>query len=228
MKRFFLLILLMQFLFVTAFAQCKTYKIGVKGDTLNCTDMQNKKQGKWVLHVESLRGEPGYEEEGIFKDDKKDGVWRRYSLQGDILAIENYRWGNKDGKCSYYDLTGLIREESWKAIDPKNPYDTIKVYDLKEPDKYSWQVVKVEASSVKQGTWNYYDPQIGAINKTEEYVLDQLVSPLNFKPLATASVTVVSDSTKAPVKKPAEVLQYEKKNSKKKKIQVRDGETGVQ
>jgi hypothetical protein len=75
-----------------SFAQCKTYIIGVKGDTLNCTDNAGLKQGKWVVKTPPLRGEPGFEEEGEFKNNKKEGYWRRYSEQGDILAIENYKW----------------------------------------------------------------------------------------------------------------------------------------
>jgi hypothetical protein len=29
-----------------------------------------------VVHVESLRGEPGYEEEGVFENNRKEGEWR--------------------------------------------------------------------------------------------------------------------------------------------------------
>jgi hypothetical protein len=210
------------------FAQCKTYTIGVKGDTLNCTDMQNRKQGKWVVHMNPMRGEPGYEMEGEFKDDKKTGPWRSYSLQGDLLAIENYRWGNKDGICDYYSLNGIEHEESWKAIDPKNPYDTVKVYDIYNPGKYAFKMVKVEATSVKQGTWTYYDPEKGTVIKTEDYVLDQVVDPTTGMPFNLSGndtlKTVSLDTTK--IKPPPEVLNYEKKNAKK-KIQVRDGATGL-
>ncbi|MEP7317694.1 MAG: hypothetical protein ABI921_03105 [Panacibacter sp.] len=209
-------------------AQCKTYKIGVKGDTLNCTDNNNLKQGKWIVHVESLRGEPGYEQEGAYKDDKKDGTWRSYTLMGDIMSIENYKWGYKNGNCSYYNIYGIERKESWKAIDPKYPYDTIDVPDLHNDNIYK-RVVKVDASTVRHGTWNYYNPETGAITKTEEYILDQLVDP-NKKKSAMANITDSTavariDSTKKA--KPREVLEYEKKNSNKKKVKVRDGATGV-
>lgn len=211
------------------FAQCKTYTLGVKGDTLNCTDNNNLKQGKWINHVESLRGEPGYEEEGVFKDGSKIGTWRTYSLMGDILIIENFRFGFKDGLCSYYNLNGLLRQESWKAIDPKYPYDTVDVYDLNNPDITYKKVMRIESSSIKQGTWTYYDPATGAISKTEEYVLDQLVDPTK-KHLALNGANNTADSTATTTiekPKPPEVLQYEKKNSNKKKIKVRDGATGV-
>ena len=67
-------------------SQCKDYIIGVKGDTLNCTDMKGLRQGKWVIKYDQVRGEPGYEEEGEYKDGKKEGVWRQYSLQGDMIG----------------------------------------------------------------------------------------------------------------------------------------------
>jgi antitoxin component YwqK of YwqJK toxin-antitoxin module len=100
-------------------AQCVTYRIGEYGDTLNCKDKNNQKQGKWVIHVNEVRGEPGYEEEGIFKDDKKEGKWRKFNLMGDLIAIENYRWGFKDGVQQYFYMNALEHEERWLAIDPK-------------------------------------------------------------------------------------------------------------
>jgi len=216
-----------------AFTQCKTYRLDAKHDTLNCTDFQNNKRGKWFVRMETNHGEPGYQEEGVYKDNKKEGAWITYNLMGDVLAEENYKWGYKNGVCRYYNLMGLIREESWKAIDPLNPYDTVRVYDLNIPDKYDLRVVKVESSSVKHGTWNYYDPERGTITKTEEYVIDQLVT--NKKSdlqkltdsLSTAQKNPPDSLSLSKKNKPAEVLQYEKKNANKKKIKVRDGATGV-
>ena len=49
----------------TGNAQYKKYTLSDKGDTLNAIDNKGLKQGKWILHVDELRGEPGYEEEGI-------------------------------------------------------------------------------------------------------------------------------------------------------------------
>jgi len=214
-----------------SFAQCKTYQLDAKHDTINCTDLQNLKQGNWVTRVLNNHGEPGYQEEGLYKDGRKEGAWTTYNLMGDVIAEENYKWGNKNGTCRYYNLIGLVREESWKAIDPLNPYDTVRVYHLDNPDKYDLKVMKVESSTVKHGTWTYYDPERGAITKTEEYVINQLIT--NKKPnsvlndsLSTTSKNSADSLSQANKNKPAEVLQYEKKNSKK-KIKVRDGATGV-
>lgn len=151
---------------------------------------------------------------------------------GDLLAIENYKWGYKNGTCRYFNLAGLVREESWKAVNPDNPYDTVEVPDLVDPYKVDLKVVKIEGTSVKHGTWTYYDPQMGTITKTEEYFLDKLQSPNKKLLVADAGADVATDSSLQAAKpdaknKHAEVLQYEKKHSGKKKIRVRDGATGV-
>lgn len=228
------------FLFVgfNAAAQCKDYIISVKGDTLNCTDIKGLKQGPWVIKVDNLRGERGYEEEGFFKDGVKDGTWRRFSLEGDLIAIENYRWGQKDGRNLYMTYMGEpLREEYWRAIDPQNPYDTVNVYDVDDPTKViGKKVVKIETLAVKHGTWRYYG-EGGMVEKTEEWVMDRPkvkeaetatveddLAPIDVSTGKTASSAKTTE--KKQVKKPQAVLDYEKKNSGKKKIKVRDGSTG--
>ena len=214
-----------------SFSQCKTYTLDAKHDTINCTDFKNLKQGRWIIRIENNYGEPGYQEAGYYKDDKKEGVWTRFNSMGDVIAQEQYKWGYKDGICRYYSLMGLVREESWRAINPANPYDTVRVYSLDNPDKYDLKIIKVEASTVRHGTWTYYDPERGTITKTEEYVIDQLI------PAKKPNMVIANDSSaisKNPAdsltmtnkNKPAEVLEWEKKNQKK-KIKVRDGATGV-
>ena len=225
------------FISISGFSQWKSYIIGVRGDTLNRVDMNGKKQGPWVIHLEELRGEPGYDEQGYFIDGKKEGTWQRFSLMGDKIGEENYRWGNKNGKCSYYTMTGgLMREENWKAVNPDNPYDTVDVYDLHAPTKVVDRVVvKLEGFSLKHGTWNYYDPAEGVIVKTERYWLDKPANAAGngatedndeFKLIGINDKNKSDTSTKKTAAKPKEVLDYEKKNSGKKTIKVRTGKTG--
>ncbi len=216
---------LMLLLAGNSFGQCKTFMIGVHGDTLNCTDNADIKQGKWVIQTPDLRGEKGLEEEGVFNDGKREGVWRRYSLQGDLMAVENYKYGYKNGKNQYFGMAGLLREESWRAVNPEYPYDTVEVYDLQDPNKITQRIVKVEGSSYRHGTWTYYDPSTGTISKTEDYVLDKLQKPFN-KGLIAKEITGKDSANAKKIPKPAEVQAYEKKNSGKKKIKVRDGNTG--
>ena len=223
------------FISISGFSQWKDYIISVRGDTLNRIDMNGKKQGPWVIHFDELRGEPGYDEQGYFVNDKKEGLWQRFSLMGDKIAEENYRWGNKDGKCSYYTMTGgLMREESWKAVNPDNPYDTVDVFDLHDPTKVVQRVrVKLDGFSLKHGTWTFYDPQEGTIVKTERYWLDKPANAAGNGAATDDDLKLIgindktrSDTTGKKSTKPKEVMDYEKKNAGKKSIKVRDGRTG--
>src|SRR5262249_20402068 len=95
-------------------------------------------------------------------------------------------------------------------------------------------VVKNEGVSFKHGQWKYYDPIEGEVIKTENYRLNKLVNdegePIEdeLKPIGVgANGKAASDTTgKKAMTKPQVVLDYEKKNSGKKKVKTRDGSTG--
>lgn len=218
-ERLLIVFILLQLFLFKADAQNNSYKLSVKGDTINAIDNNGLKQGKWVVHVDPLRGERGYEEEGIFLNDKKEGPWRTYTLKGDLIALENYKYGGKDGLSQYFTALGdLVREENWRAYNPDAPYDTIPVYGTGSNEILSYKIVKAEQYSVKNGDWTYYDPSTGRILKLEKYDRGRLMEQ-------PKSTEIVTDE---PMKKivPKEVLDYQKKNSGKKKVKVRDGRTG--
>lgn len=230
-----LLSLLVLFISINGSAQLKSYFIGMRGDTLNRVDMKGKKQGPWIIKVPELRGERGYEEEGYFENDLKEGTWKRFSLEGVKIAEENYRWGKLNGKQQYFTNNGgLMRVENWRAIDPANPYDTVVVYDLNDPTKeMNRVVVKNEGIALKHGKWTYYNPVEGNVENTENYVMGKLQTGDNamideddIKPLSMSTTRAKSDTAGKKVVKPQAILDYEKKNSGKKKIKVRDGNTG--
>jgi hypothetical protein len=202
------------------FSQAGSFIIGVKGDTLNKVDMKNMKQGKWVERTDEIRGEPGDEEEGEYKNNRREGTWRIYSLQGDLTALEFYKWGNKDGVCQYFNASGsLVREESWRALNPDKLYDTLDIEDIDHLNEYKTVIVKNEGVAIRHGQWKFYDPSTGMINKIQTYTMGKLENPKS---------GTSSDSTKNVSKtmvKPKEVQDYEKKNAGKKKIKVRDGAT---
>ncbi len=224
MKWMFLSLLFISF---SGSSQWKSYRLTNSGDTINCIDKNNQKQGRWSVKTEEVRGEPGYLEEGVYKDGKKEGVWRVFTSMGDLFAVERYRWGNKDGKSEYYSISGPVREESWKAVNPENPYDTIDVIDPVDPSKVERRVVKIEGSAVKHGTWKYFDNASGEVVKTENYFLDKLQEPAKAQ-TADGSISSTDSSSakaKAPAKViPKEVLEFEKKIGKK-KVKVIDGST---
>ncbi|MEO8854438.1 MAG: hypothetical protein ABI359_11715, partial [Ginsengibacter sp.] len=80
----------------------------------------------------------------------------------------------------------------------------------------SYKIIKAQPYSVKDGTWTYYEN--GKIIKSEDYDRGYLLNPVK-------AADTIAD---APMKKivPKEVLEYQKKNSGKKKVKVRDGSTG--
>ena len=52
-----------------------------------------------------------------------------------------------------------MREENWRAVDPKKTMDTVDVFDLKDPTKVIDRVaVSLTGLTYKHGTWTYYDP----------------------------------------------------------------------
>ncbi len=220
------------------YGQLKSYTLSVHGDTLNRVDAKGLKQGPWINKVENLRGERGYEEEGYFEDDRKVGVWKKFALENGVkIAEENYKWGKLNGKSKYFTYNGgLEREESWRAIDPKRQFDTVALYDLNDPTKEIDRIiVKNEGSSVKHGKWVYYDPVQGVIVETEHYVLNRLttddgkvVADDDVKPIGFNKYTPSVDSAgKKTAAKPQAILDFEKKNSGKKKVKVKDGSTGL-
>jgi hypothetical protein len=208
-----------------AAAQLKSFKISERGDTINKIDKKNMKQGKWVLRTEELRGEPGFEEEGRYKDDAKEGIWRRYNLQGDPIGFETYLHGGKDGLQQYYSPLGeLIREENWRGYNPDAPYDTIAVYGTGSNEIIDYKIVKAQQYSVKHGTWKYYETVTGRLIKTEEWKGNNLVLPNAPKTEIAGGKSL--GGVKKVVAKTPEMLEWEKKNKGKKKA-IRNGETGL-
>lgn len=211
---FFLLFATVQLMSLCGYSQWKDYIIGPKGDTLNRVDKHNRRQGPWVNHYDDVRGEPGYEEEGMYKDSLKVGIWRLYSLQGDLIGLERYKWGMKDSICQYFGMNGtLLREESWRALNPEKAYDTLEIEDIDKLDSYKKVIVKNEGAALRDGEWKFYDPMTGTVARTQLYTLGKLEKNQTSQRAA--------DSTQA-VTKPKEVLDFEKKAGKK-KVKVQDG-----
>ena len=208
-------------------AQHKLFIISAKGDTINVVDKKNLKQGKWVTTVAELRGEPGYEEEGYYKNDKKNGPWRKYNSTGDIVAVENYRAGGKEGVQEYFNFLGDIeKHEEWKGYNPETPYDTIPVYGQGNNEISSYKIVKAEPYSVPNGEWKYYAAG-GKLKKVEKYDRGHLLKNEEDKPAVVTAVVTDDEKPKEKVKT-REILEYEKKYSKKKRKQMeRDGKTGL-
>ncbi len=192
--------------------------ISENGDTLNKINAKGKKIGKWVIDVPELRGEPGYVEEGEFVNGEKDGVWRKYSTVGDLIGLEYYILGGKAGVQKYFDYLGrLERVENWRAYNPDAPYDTIPIYGTGNGEIVSFKIVKSQPYSVKDGKWKYYNPETGALVKTENWDRNVLILP------DEPQKSVANEKPKK-IDKTPEMLEWEKKNRGKKGA-LRDGQT---
>jgi hypothetical protein len=139
----------------------------------------------------------------------------------------------QDGVQQYYSIAGLIREESWKAIDPEKKFDTVEVPDPLDQGKVEMKVVKVEGNSLEHGVWRYFDPGSGALLKQETYVLGKPYVKNNvlgaerseYRGGKNADQNANDSLPQKEKPKPKAVEEWEKKN-KGKKHTVREGRTG--
>ena len=202
-----------------AYPQYKSFELTASHDTINRVDKKDLRQGKWIINVPELRGEPAYIETGSYINGKKEGTWKMYDNTEDLLAVEQYKYGGKDGIQQYFTRFGaLVREESWRGYNPDAPYDTIAVYGTGSNEIISFKVVKAEQYSVKHGEWKYYEASTGRLLRTEHYDRGA--------PVKEAPATASTDDGPKKIKKPIEVLEFEKLNSRKKKVKLREGATG--
>ena len=216
LKRYIAIMLL--FSSSATFSQYKSFSLSQTGDTINRIDKKDLKQGKWVINVPELRGEPAYIETGFYKNGKKEGIWKIYDNTEDLLAVEQYKYGGKEGTQQYFTRFGqLIREENWKAYNPDAPYDTIPVYGTGSNEILEFKIVKAEQYSVKNGEWKFYEASSGRLLRTEHWDRGA--------PLREAKPEVVIDDAPKKKQKPIEVLEFEKLNSHKKKVKLREGAT---
>jgi hypothetical protein len=219
-KKNFIFIASLLLFTATGFAQYKEYKLNAKGDTINAVNKDGQKVGKWVIEAGELRGEPGYVEEGMYKKGEKNGFWRKYSTQGDLLSVENFINGGKEGLQQYFTFLGVLeREENWKGYDPEDPYDTIAVYGTGSGEIVDYKIVKAEPYSVKNGEWRYYDPENGRLLRTEQWSNNNLVNP-NAPKVANKEYVKPQKTEKTPA-----MLEWERKNRGKRVIS--DGRTGL-
>lgn len=123
----------------------------------NQTDARNRKQGPWVEQVPSIRGEPGYSWEGIYKNDRKEGVWKKYTTDGDVMAEETFKNGVLDGLCKYFYPNGKISAiGNMLSVDIEGQKDTVVVIDPVSGQETLTEVTR-KGYSVKHGEWKVYD-----------------------------------------------------------------------
>ncbi|MCB0428743.1 MAG: toxin-antitoxin system YwqK family antitoxin [Flavobacteriales bacterium] len=154
MKRGFFIVLLGFFtssIFGTSAAQNAAV-----GDTVNMTDAGNLKQGHWVFygkdHPEWKCADETKVEEGEYKDNLKEGIWKQYYCEGNLKNEITYVDDKPLGYAKFYYKTGKISEEGfWKNQKWDGAY---KYYHENGNLAYEWNY----ENGRRQGKQVYYHP----------------------------------------------------------------------
>ncbi|PZF74219.1 toxin-antitoxin system YwqK family antitoxin [Taibaiella soli] len=150
----------------------------------NQTDAKGKRDGMWYIHQPARMGEDSYSEFGSYDHGIKFGKWYKTDNDGELVAIETFKNNVLNGEVKYFDKGHLYCVGHYRGLNPSQKYDTVMVVD---PVTGAQSLVSVlaERGSLKHGTWQYYDPLTGRLEKEQEYQVDDLVYSKEF---AMASV----------------------------------------
>lgn len=110
-KKFSLLL----FIFTLSFQVKAVISLGDQDGKINVTDAQGKKQGKWIYYgkdrPESGIPPTGKVEEGKYVDDRKEGIWIKYHIDGKTPSLKgNYVNNRPIGKYTRYYDNGVVKE----------------------------------------------------------------------------------------------------------------------
>jgi hypothetical protein len=110
MKSLLTILLMTTFLF----SKAQSFEM-ISKDTINMIDANAKKQGKWII---TGRNKPGTcygiqqtIEEGMYKDNKRIGIWKEYYCNNNMKSKMNYVNGRPTGEVILYYENGRVREE---------------------------------------------------------------------------------------------------------------------
>ncbi len=195
----------------------QTFEI-YKSDTINKTDAQNKKQGKWIQFFTDNASK--IEKVGIYENNRKTGIWKTYYSNGNLKSEITYENNQPDGYAKIYYENGKTSEEGiWKGTKWVGSYN---FYFENGQKAYEWSfnengkrtgIQKYFYESGKlliKGDWNdgkengviteYYEN--GSVKSEKEFASGQMNSGTS-KFYAEKKVTVedIPDDTNATVTK---------------------------
>ncbi len=125
----------------------QNFKI-LNGDTINRIDNNNLKQGLWI----SFNEDTGKKiDEGIYKNGKKSGIWKKYYKSGTIKSEITYLNNIPTGYAKFYYANGNVSEEGiWKINKWTGNY---KYYFENGKLSYDWNY---NSSGKRTGDQKYY------------------------------------------------------------------------
>lgn len=119
-----------------------------KGDTINLTDKQGRKQGKWIIfNSEQSR----IIEQGYYEDNRKQGLWKKYYANGNLQSEITYQNGSPKGKTKIYYRNGNLSEEGyWEDDHWRGEY---RFYHKNGQEAYIWHY---NEDGKRTGTQKYF------------------------------------------------------------------------
>lgn len=145
-----------------------------EAEKVNQFDAQGRRHGMWVNIVDKRKGEEAYKEAGEYIGGRKSGLWYKMDEAGNMVAIENYKWGVLDGESKYFENGQVMVIGRYRGLNPDVEVDTIMVEDP-VTDVQTLVPVRSDVHSVRHGTWRYYNERTGNIARIEEYQVDDLI-----------------------------------------------------
>ncbi len=137
-----------------------------ESDTLNILDFQGQRQGYWKL-AGDMTGEAGYKknqlvEEGIYIDNKREGIWKKYYPAGNLKSEINYQNNHPKGFYRIYYRNGKTEEEgNW--MTNKNTGSFLRFHENGNPA----QEFKFNDKGNRNGLQKYYHEN-GNVHMTVE------------------------------------------------------------
>lgn len=126
-------------------------------DTLNFTDANNLKQGKWLI-TNLIKKLPGYKEdqlveEGRYADSKKTGIWKKYFPNGKAENELTFVNNRPNGYAKFYYDNGNVREEGmWENNRWTGTY---KMFYEDGTPNYDWSY---NGQGKREGNQKYFHP----------------------------------------------------------------------
>lgn len=124
-------------------------------ETISCRDAEKLEEkdaikllrtGKWIQYY---KGTQKVLSEGIFKKNKREGIWKFYDMDGKITKIVTYKEGNKEGnEIGYFSYPDIIRYEGKNLHNKKEGF--WKYYSDKEHQCIYGGLYK---DDMKEGSW---------------------------------------------------------------------------
>lgn len=167
-----------------------------KGD-INKKDANGKPNGMWLHTTAPRMGEGGTTEFGVYEHGNKAGLWYKLDGEGQLYAAETYRNNVLDGEVKYYENGRVTAIGYYRGLNPKYSHDTIYVTDPVS-HKETKRIIPTERSTLKHGTWRFYDADNGRLIREEEYQIDELVYHKDYPMSKADSLLYLKRESKMP------------------------------